>query len=304
VLDLYGALVKINRTTRVTEYVTKPSTQIIHITMNDMLIKSWAHDYHALQAIDVPISADTSLALPALLSLCRRMMKKTDAKKKAIQSRFGKIKAHHEKLRKRWSAQADLYSDAGKIPTAFLAREIGEVLKKEDWVLANGSARGWARRLWNWSKPYQFLGDSGGAGLGYGLSAAIGAALAYRGSDKVCVDIQADGDMLMTASALYTAAHHNIPLLVVMHNNQSYYNSEEHGVNLAKFRSRPIDKAGIGTRVDNPPVDFKKVAEGFGVYAEGPIQRAEDLRPALQKALAVVKKQKKPALVDVICTPR
>jgi len=108
----------------------------------------------------------------------------------------------------------------------------------------------------------------------------------------------------MTASALYTAAHHKIPLLVVMHNNQSFYNSEEHNIQIAKFRSRPVENAGIGTHVDNPAVDFKKVAEGFGLYAAGPIRRAEDLRPALEKALAVVKQQKMPALVDVIAAPR
>jgi len=136
------------------------------------------------------------------------------------------------------------------------------------------------------------------------LSAAIGAALAYRNSAKICVDIQSDGDLLMTAGALYTAAHHKIPLLIVMHNNQSFYNSEEHNIQIAKFRSRPVENAGIGTHVDNPAVDFKKVAEGFGVFAVGPVRRAEELRPALEKALAVVKNKKRPALVDVISAPR
>ena len=108
----------------------------------------------------------------------------------------------------------------------------------------------------------------------------------------------------MTSSALYTAAHHKIPLLIVMHNNQSYYNSEDHNIQIAKFRSRPVKTAGIGTHVDNPAVDFKKVAEGFGLYADGPIRKAEELGPALQKALAVVKKRRMPALVDVIAAPR
>ncbi|MFH1768738.1 MAG: thiamine pyrophosphate-dependent enzyme, partial [Candidatus Omnitrophota bacterium] len=168
----------------------------------------------------------------------------------------------------------------------------------------NFNQKGWARRLWNFSKPYQHIGKSGGAGLGYGLSAAIGAALALKGSDKICVDIQSDGDLLMTSSALYTAAHHKIPLLIVMHNNQSFYNSEEHNIQIAKFRNRPVAFAGIGTHVDNPPVNFKMVAEGFGLYGDGPITRPEDLRPALQKALAVVKEKKLPALVDIISAPR
>ena len=105
-------------------------------------------------------------------------------------------------------------------------------------------------------------------------------------------------------SALYTAAHHKIPLLIVMHNNQSFYNSEDHNFKIAQHRARPVEGARIGTHVDNPPVDYKKVAEGFGVYSVGPIRKAEDVRPALEKALAVVKNQKLPALVDVVSEPR
>jgi thiamine pyrophosphate-dependent acetolactate synthase large subunit-like protein len=304
VLDLYGALTTVNRTTRVTEYVTRPAAKIIHITMSDMLVRGWSHDYQCLQAIDIPISADTSVALPELTGICRNLMRKIPNKKESVQSRFKKINAHHEKLRKNWSASVLLKSNATEISLPFLAHELWQVIKKEDWVLANGDARQWARRLWDWTKPYQYLGGSGGAGLGYGLGATIGAALAHRGSDRICVDIQGDGDLLMTPSALYTAAHHNIPMLIVIHNNQSFYNSEEHNIKIAQFRSRPVEKAGIGTHVGNPAVDFKKVAEGFGLYAAGPVLRAEDLRPALQKALAVVKEQKMPALVDVISADR
>ncbi|MEI9476156.1 MAG: thiamine pyrophosphate-dependent enzyme [Deltaproteobacteria bacterium] len=303
VQDLYGSLVKVNRTTRICEYVTKPNAHIIHISLNDMLIRSWAGDYHALQAVDIPICADTSIALPELTHICRNLLKKENSGKKAIASRFQTIKKHHDTLRKKWSLSAQ-QQNTETISIAFLANELWSVIKNEDWVLVSRDVRNWARKIWDWTRPYQYLGGSGGGGGGYGLSAAIGAALAYRGSEKVCVDIQSDGDLLMTASALYTAAHHKIPLLIVMHNNQSFYNSEEHNIKIAQFRLRPVERAGIGTHVDNPPVDFKKVAEGFGLYAAGPIRRAEDLRPAIEKALAVVKNQKLPALVDVISAPR
>jgi thiamine pyrophosphate-dependent acetolactate synthase large subunit-like protein len=185
-----------------------------------------------------------------------------------------------------------------------LAYELGEVIKKEDWILVNGTSNGWARRLWDWRTPNQYLGVSGGAGVGYGMSASIGAALALKESGKLCVDIQADGDLLMTSSALWTAAKYRIPLLIVMHNNQSFYNSEEHGIEMAKLRDRPVENAGIGTHVDDPPVSFAKVAEGFGVHAEGPIQRTAELRPALERALKFVKEKRLPVLVDVICEPR
>jgi acetolactate synthase I/II/III large subunit len=110
--------------------------------------------------------------------------------------------------------------------------------------------------------------------------------------------------LLYTPSSLWTAAHHKIPLLFVMYNNQSYYNSESHSITIAKSRKRPVENAGIGTHLDNPPINFAKMAECFGMYGEGPIQNPGDLRPALERALKVVKEKKVPALVDVITEPR
>ncbi len=304
VLDLYGSLTTVSKSTRACEYITSPSVKVIHISMNDMLVRSWAGDCQVLQAVDVPISADTSVAVPELTRLCRQLIGTDGKVRESIEARFNVVKERHGSLRAKWLAEARVKADRKEISTAFLAYELGEVVKKEDWVLVNGSSNGWARRLWDWTKPNQYLGGSGGAGVGYGMSAAIGAALAHLGSGKLCVDIQADGDLLMTSSSLWTAAKHKIPLLIVMHNNQSFYNSEEHGIEIAKFRKRPVENAGIGTHVDDPAVSFAKMAECFGVYGEGSIQRTADLRPALERALKVVKEKKLPALVDVVAEPR
>jgi benzoylformate decarboxylase/acetolactate synthase-1/2/3 large subunit len=158
--------------------------------------------------------------------------------------------------------------------------------------------------LWDFSKPNQYLGASGGAGVGYGSGAAIGAALALKGTGKLAVDIQSDGDLLMTSSSLWTAAKHRIPLLIVMHNNQSFYNSEEHGIEVAKFRNRPVENAGIGTHVDDPAVDYAKLAQSFGVNAEGAVRNPADLRTALERGLKFIKEKNLPYLVDVIAEPR
>jgi thiamine pyrophosphate-dependent acetolactate synthase large subunit-like protein len=91
---------------------------------------------------------------------------------------------------------------------------------------------------------------------------------------------------------------------MVLHNNQSFYNSEEHGIEVAKYRKRPVENAGIGTHVDDPAVDYAQMAQSFGVHAEGPIRRTADLRPALDRALKFVKEKNLPALVDVISEPR
>ncbi len=300
VTDLYGSLTALNRTTRVTEYVTNPEVKIIHISMNDMLVRSWTGDCQYLQAVDLPISAETSVALPELTRLCRQMVEGDEERRKHIQVRFNAVKERHIRLRTKWIEEARAAAARKEVSMAFLATELWEVIKKEDWVLVNGDANFWARRLWDWTQPCQYLGTSGGGGVGYGMGASVGAALAHLETGKLCVDIQDDGDLLMTPSALWTAAHHKIPFLIVMNNNQSMYNSEYHQMEIAKFRKRPAENAGIGTHVDHPPINFAKMAECFGVYGEGPIQRSEDLRPALQRALKVVKEKRLPALVDVI----
>ena len=305
VQDLCGALRKADKRVRKTlDYAISPLAKIIHISLNDMLVHSWSSDYQGLEAIDVPISADTSVALPELTSLCRRLTEKEGKTNPQRQARFNKVQEKHDELRNKWAAEAQATTSRQEIATAFLALEIWETIKEEDWVLVNGSANGWARRLWNWTKPYQYIGGSNGAGLGYGIGASIGAALAHKGTGKICVDIQSDGDLLMTTSALWTAAHHQIPLLTIIYNNQSFYNSEQHQGHIAQFRNRPLENAGIGTHLDNPTIDFAKLAEGFGMYSEGPIRNAADLRPALQRALKVVKEQGIPALVDVIAEAR
>ena len=302
--DLYGSLTTVSKQTRACEYVTSPAAKIISISMNDMLVRSWAGDVQALQPVDVPMSADTSVAIPELTRLCRELLGTNGQKKAAIEARQKELAEKHKSRRAKWMADAQAKASLQNISTAFLAYDLGEVIKREDWVLVNGTSNGWSRRLWDFTQPNQYLGASGGAGVGYGASAAIGAALALKETGKLAVDIQADGDLLMTSSSLWTAAKHRIPLLIVMHNNQSFYNSEEHGIEVAKYRGRPVENAGVGTHVDDPAVDFAKMAQSFGIHAEGPIQRPAELRPALERALKFVKEKRLPALVDVIAEPR
>jgi len=304
VADLFGSLTTVSKQTRDCEYVTSPTVKLISISMHDMLVHSWAGDYQALQALDVPMCADTAVAVPELTRLCRELLGHDGSKKSAIEARQKELSDKHKSRRAKWLADAQTKGSQKEISTAWLALELGETIKKEDWVLVNGTSNGWARRLWDFSKPNQYLGASGGAGVGYGSGAAIGAALALKGTGKLAVDIQSDGDLLMTSSSLWTAAKHRIPLLIVMHNNQSFYNSEEHGIEVAKFRNRPLENAGIGTHVDDPAVDYAKLAQSFGVNAEGAVRNPADLRPALERGLKFIKEKNLPYLVDVIAEPR
>jgi thiamine pyrophosphate-dependent acetolactate synthase large subunit-like protein len=117
------------------------------------------------------------------------------------------------------------------------------------------------------------------------------------------VNLQPDGDFLFSSSALYTAAHERLPLLTVMLNNHSYYNSEEHGLRMAEARGRPASRAGIGTRPEGPAVDFSGLARSFGIGASGPIASVAELPAALAVAVEAVASGE-PYLVDVVTEAR
>ena len=299
VTNLLGALGAVDRATRAVRLLNEHA-RIIGISLDDYAVRSWAHTFQSLVPIDLPIAADAGLALPALLAAVEDRLQ-NDPRAGDRHARTERIATRHASLVAEWEATAKLEGALTPLAPSVFATEVWGVIRDEDWVLANGTAKGWARRLWDW-RPERTYGGSGGAGLGYGLPAALGVTLAHRGSNKVCVNLQSDGDLLYVVSALYTAAHHRLPLLTVTFNNRTYGNDEEHQEVVAKTRARPVENKVVGIRIDDPAPDFARIAQGFGVHAEGPVDRAEAVAPALRRALRMVK-DGRPALVDVITRP-
>jgi len=117
------------------------------------------------------------------------------------------------------------------------------------------------------------------------------------------VNIQNDGDLMYAPGVLWTAAHHRIPLLSVMHNNRAYHQEIMHLQRMANRHNRGIDRAAIGTTIEDPNIDYAKMAQSMGLFAEGPVSNPKDLGPALRRAVAAVKRGE-PALVDVVTQPR
>jgi acetolactate synthase-1/2/3 large subunit len=92
-------------------------------------------------------------------------------------------------------------------------------------------------------------------------------------------------------------------MLSVMHNNRAYHQKVMHLQRMADRHQRGITRASIGTTIGDPNIDYAKVAQGLGLYAEGPISNPAELGPALRRAVDVVKKGE-PALIDVVTEPR
>jgi len=283
--------------------IVKPGTKLISINANDLYTKGNYQDFQRYPEVDIAMAADAEATLPALIEACKRLM--TADRQRALQERGKKLAETHQNAMDRARAEAAYAWDASPISTARMAAELWAQIKNEDWSLVSesGNVSGWPMRLWNFDKPYRHFGDSGGAGVGYGAPAAVGAALSNRKRGRLSLTIQGDGDFMYAPGVWWTAAHHKIPLLAVMHNNRAYHQEVMHLQRMAGRHQRGITRAHIGTTIDNPNIDYAKIAQGMGVHAQGPIANANDLGPAIKRALEVVKRGE-PSLIDVVTQPR
>jgi acetolactate synthase I/II/III large subunit len=280
-----------------------PNTKVINVGLDDLLVRAWSTDFNKLRQADLMIMADTAVFLPELVRRLKAEKEKVSKLSGAIQSRRAEwAKLYEEKVVAR-EKETKTKWDEKPIAMSRLYVELAEALKSEDWVLTNGSSQGKENSYLPASKFNQILGKYKGGGLGYGLPASLGAALALKGSGKFCVDLQPDGCLLFTVSSLWTAVHHQIPLLIVVCSNRSYYNDEEHQERVAEARGRPVENKTIGIRIQEPEVDFGSMARTYGCWGAGPITEPKDLIKTFREAVKVVK-EGKPALVDVVCQMR
>jgi acetolactate synthase-1/2/3 large subunit len=303
--DLEGAVTKRaqERGNRRATPLLSSSAKVINVSLDDLLVRAWSTDFNKLREADLMILADTSVFLPELV---RRLKAEKDGLTRLsgdIERRradWGKI---YEEKKAALEKETKNKWDEKPVSMTRLYAEIVEALKAEEWILTNGSSQGKENLYMPATKFNQILGKYKGGGLGYGLPASLGAALAHKGSGKLCIDLQPDGDLLFTVSALWTAVHHKIPLLIVVCSNRSYFNDEEHQERIAIVRNRPVENKTIGIRIEDPNVDFGAMARTYGCWGAGPITEPKDLVKTLREAVKVVK-EGKPALVDVVCQMR
>lgn len=161
---------------------------------------------------------------------------------------------------------------------------------------------GWSGDLWHFQHPLDYLGYDGGAGIGSGPGMAVGASIALKGSDRLPVAIIGDGDFLMGNTALWSAATLQVPMLVIVANNQSFFNDEVHQERVARDRGRPVENRWIGQRIGEPRVDLAAMARAQGFDGIGPVIMRSELASVLADAIAKVRSGRS-VLVDVQVRP-
>ncbi len=301
--DLWGTLTSFSdRIVRRSRPATEPGARIITLGVRDLYLKSNYQDFGRWQDVDLDIAGDGEASLSALTEAVRRLI--DESRKAAYGARGKKLAAAHLAMVEQSKTDATIGWDSSPITTARMCAEVYAQIKDEDWSVVGTTIRlTWPHRLWDFKKPYQWNGLSGGAGVGYNLPASLGAALANKKHGRFTLAFGGDGDFMFNPGTLWTAAHHKIPMLYILQNNRAYHQEYMYLVAMAARHGRGVDKMDIGTTIKDPNIDYATIARGMGVYGEGPITDPKDLAPALARAIAVVKSGET-AVVDVVTDPR
>ncbi len=241
------------------------AAKVVQATVDHHLHNGWSMDYQGLPPVDVFLACTPDAAVPALIDALG------PGKPRPVTARASEpFKPAGDKL------TVDHLSNA-------LRRAVGD----RPCSLTHISLS-WNGASWPFRHPLDYLGSDGGGGVGGGPGISVGAALALKGSGRLPVAVCGDGDFLMGVTALWTAAHYKIPLLVVVANNRSFFNDELHQERVARMRNRPVENRWVGQRISEPDIDLASMARAQGAVAFGPVTTIGDLAATFDKAIAAV----------------
>ncbi|CAH1649629.1 conserved hypothetical protein [Hyphomicrobiales bacterium] len=279
-VDLNGYLQQFERQT------SRVPAKIVHISMDSMLHNGWSMDHFGLAPADMLVTADPDQLIRFLLPTMQTVLQS------------GPRPAWREPtpdLSRGYSSNASEELVPHDIEVA-----LAEIRKEQAFTLAHTTI-GWASTDYHFRGPLDYLGHDGGAGLAAGPGLTLGAALALKDTGRVVVGVIGDGDFLQGVTALWTAAHYQLPALMIISNNRSNFNDEVHQEAVAKTRGRPVENRWVGQRIDDPAVDLAALAKAQGVTSTV-ADNVSGLLAAIREGLEVVR-QGKPFLIDARVKP-
>ena len=262
------------------------TAKVIHVSVDSLIHNGWSADHMGMPLSDITMLAECEPVVDQLLTTCEKRL-----------SGKSKWDGHNKSRTSTIDAKLSDFDDGDKISVEALTLGMNEARKGRNITLTNVPI-GWAADGYHFTHPMDYLGNDGGGGLASGPGTAIGSGLALKDSDRVVVAVLGDGDTMQGSSALWTAAHYSIPVLVLVSNNRSNFNDEIHQETVAKMRDRSPDNRWIGQRIDDPEVNISEYAAALGVQSAGPITTVGNLLPAIEAGLKVVESGK-PYVLDV-----
>ena len=193
-------------------------------------------------------------------------------------------------------------ADPDRITMDKIATTLRASFKEPEKVTLGGLCRGWPCELWPFHDSQAYTGKDGGGGIGSGAGPAVGVALAMHTRGRQTVAVLGDGDFLMGVSAIWSAVHAKVPLLVLINNNRSYFNDELHQETVARRRNRPVSNRWIGQRIADPEVDIAGLCSSYGAVGIGPVKNVADLQAAIAKGVEALNAGKV-CVIDIHVNP-
>jgi len=258
-----------------------PAGRVIQVSLDQQLHNGWSMDYQGLPPADLFIAAEPDAAVAALLQALGPVAAKPRGTARLLHEPKG--------------------SEKGTLGIEDVAHALRGVIGEREVTFAH-LPLSWQASFWHFCDPLAYVGSDGGGGVGGGPGISVGVALALKGSGRLPIGICGDGDFLMTVTALWTAVHYRIPLLIIVANNRSFYNDEVHQERMAIMRNRPVDNKWIGQKMLDPEIDLAALARAQGARGFGPIAKHDELASALAQAVAAVEAGEV-AVVDVRIEP-
>jgi thiamine pyrophosphate-dependent acetolactate synthase large subunit-like protein len=261
------------------------TAKIIQVSIDQYVHNGWSMDYQGLPPADLYMLAEPDAALTLLLAGVKVLRRDPPPLPEAA-------------VRPGPPALSAL-DDASVIQVPHIATALRAALGDTPVSMLR-LPLSWADGLWEFRHPLDYLGTDGGGGIGSGPGMSVGAALALRdtGSGRLPVAVLGDGDFLMGVTALWTAVRNEIPLLIVVANNRSFFNDELHQERVARQRGRPVENRWIGQAIRGPDIDLATMARGQGCTGIGPVEDPKQLVGAIRDAVAAVRAGKV-CVVDV-----
>lgn len=259
-------------------------TTLIDLSAAELDYKSWSSISALAQPSSLRLWCDPVECLEALLASL-----KASLAAEGTSGRGKRIKRLHRDLSEKRSIKTREYALREKdrpISQVRLVSELWNAVKDTKWILGLRNTRTWPEGIWKFSGAGEFLGHSGGGGVGHGPGAMVGCALAALEQGKLGVGIIGNGDFLMASAALWTAIHYRIPMLLVINDNGSFYNDEPHQERVAIDRARPAANSWIGMRIGDPDIDLASLAKSYGCWSIGPIDDLEELGGVFAEAVS------------------
>ncbi|HUF80132.1 MAG TPA: thiamine pyrophosphate-dependent enzyme [Burkholderiales bacterium] len=244
------------------------AAKVIHVSCDAHSHRGWSMDHQGLPPMDAYLMCETDAAVPVLLDAVKQRMA---------------------------SAAMPARVPLPPMPAEVSLRGVGAALEAATRGIDVCYTRlplGWSGAYTHFRHPLDYIGHDGGAGVGSGPGMSVGAGLALKGSGRIPVGVLGDGDFLMGNTAVWTAAHYQIPCVLVVCNNRSFYNDEVHQGRMAKARGRPHENAWIGQHLTEPDIDIAGMARMMGAEGIGPVDKVADVLPAIEQGLALAREGK------------